>query len=208
VVPALHLVYAVAQGSPGDDGLYLYHMNDDLVRRWIQIANDNGLLLFLDIQFGRSTVERELPRVLPYLLEPNVHLALDPEFAWGAGQSPVVSIGHLDGADINRAQEMVQQFVVEHSLPDKILVVHQFRHDMLTNKDAVRPFDRVELVFDADGFGAPGTKLEAWNAVIRDDHVERAGIKLFYKHDAESGGLMSAQDVMALTPTPVLIIYQ
>ena len=208
VVPAIHFIYAVAQASAGRDGLYLLRMDDELVQTWVRITRDHGLLLFLDIQFGRSTIDREFPHVAPYLAEPHVHLALDPEFAWGPNEFPLQDIGHLDGEAVNRAQELLSQLVVDHSLPGKILVVHQFRRDMITNKAAIVPHERVELVIDADGFGSPAVKLDSWNTVIRDDNVQRAGIKLFYKQDAESGGLMSEADVMALIPTPVLIIYQ
>ncbi len=208
VVPAIHLVYAVAQAAPGADGLYLFRMDSDLVQEWIAITRDNGLLLFLDVQVGRSTIERELPLVLPYLAEPHVHLALDPEFAWGADVTPVSSVGHLTGEAINRAQELLQRYVVEQELPGKILIVHQFRRSMIRQKDQIRPYEQVELVIDMDGFGPPATKLDSWNSVIVADDVQRAGIKLFYKHDAERGGLLSEADVMALQPAPVVIIYQ
>lgn len=207
VVPAIEFIYGVAQAGPGSDGLYLGRMDEELVRRWIQITKDNGLQLILDIQFGRSTVEREIPLMFPYLMEPNVHLALDPEFAWSANQGPS-DIGRLDAKDINRAQELLSNFIKENNLPNKIMIVHQFRQDMITNKDKVVPYERVELVWHADGFGAPAMKVETWNAVIKNDGVERAGIKLFYKQDTQSGGLMSEADIMGLEPTPVIISYQ
>lgn len=208
VVPALHLIYAVAQANPGEDGLYLYRMDDELVRSWIALARDNGMLVFLDIQLGRSTVEREVSLVLPYLREPNVHLALDPEFAWSANELPLRDIGHLDAAQINRAQQMISDFAVEQALPNKVLVVHQFLRSMITRKDQITGYDRVELVIDMDGFGPPSTKLGSWNDVIRADNVQYAGIKLFYQQDAAAGGLMTEADVMALEPVPVVIIYQ
>jgi hypothetical protein len=208
VVPAIHFIYAVAQAQPGRDGLHLLRMDDELVRQWIQITKDHGLLLFLDIQFGRSSVERELPHVLPYLTEPHVHVAFDPEFAWAPHESPAEDIGSLDGAVINRAIDMLEQLIVEHRLANKILIVHQFRPDMITNKAAIRPSPWVETVIDADGFGARNVKIGQWNQVIRDDNVERAGFKLFYKQDAKSGGLMAETEVMALEPAPLIIIYQ
>jgi hypothetical protein len=133
---------------------------------------------------------------------------LDPEFAWGPNELPLVDIGHIDAAVVNRTQVLLERLVLEHRLPNKILVVHQFRPDMLKNKAAIRPSEWVETVIDADGFGPPGLKLEQWDRVIRDDNVQRPGIKLFYKQDAKSGGLMSEADVMALTPAPLVIIYQ
>ena len=208
VVPAIHMIYAVAQDNPGREGAYLLRMDDELVDRWVQLTRDNGMLLFLDIQFGRSSIDREFPHVAPFLKQPHVHLAIDPEFAWGPDEYPLIDIGHIDGSVVNRAQELLERLAVENRLPNKMLVVHQFRPDMLTNKAAIRPSDWVETVIDADGFGRRDIKLDQWDRVIREDNVQRPGIKLFYKHDARSGGLMSEDEVMALTPTPLVIIYQ
>src|SRR5262249_7743223 len=67
VVPAVHMIFAVAQNNPGDDGSFLARMDDALVDRWVRLTRDNGMLLFLDIQLGRSTIATELPRVFKYL---------------------------------------------------------------------------------------------------------------------------------------------
>jgi hypothetical protein len=208
VVPAVHFIYAVAQDQPGPEGIYLTRMEDDLVTEWVRLTRERGLLLFLDIQFGRSTIDREFPHVAPFLKEEHVHLALDPEFAWGPDEYPLIDIGHIDASVINRAQELLQELVIENRLGNKILVVHQFRPDMIQNKAAIQPSEWVETVIDADGFGSPKLKLDQWNRVIRDDGVQRAGIKLFYHQDAKNGGLMSEADVMGLMPTPLVIIYQ
>lgn len=208
VVPAIHLIYAVAQEHPGPEGIYLLRMEDSLIEEWVRLTERNGLLLFLDIQFGRSTIDREFPHVAPFLRHPHVHLALDPEFAWGPDQYPLIDIGHIDATTVNRTQDLLERLAIEYRLPNKILVVHQFRPDMLKHKAAIRPSDWVETVIDADGFGSPSLKQDQWNRVIRDDNVARAGIKLFYKQDARNGGLMSEAEVMNLVPAPLVIIYQ
>jgi hypothetical protein len=205
VVPALHLIYAVAQGSPGADGLYLGRMDDALIEQYVRLTRENGMLLFLDIQVGRSSVERELPLIARWLEEEHVHLALDPEFAWPPGVTPVVEIGYLTGGQINWAQDWLSTFAVERGLPGKILIVHQFRYDMIRDKAAIREVERVELVIDMDGFGGQAAKLATWNAVIRGDGVRLAGIKLFYQYDTN---LMTPAEVLALEPRPVVIIYQ
>ena len=160
VVPAVHMIYAVAQEKPGAEGNYLVRMDDDLVYRWVRLTREHGLLLFLDIQFGRSTIDQEMPHVLPFLKESHVHLALDPEFAWGPNEFPLIHIGHIDGAVVNRAQDILERFIIEHRLPNKMLVVHQFRPDMLKNKASIRPSQWVETVIDADGYGSPSLKLD------------------------------------------------
>lgn len=205
VVPALHLIYAVAQAAPGADGLYLYRMSEELVEQYIRLTRENGMLLFLDIQMGRSTIERELSLVAKYLEYDNVHVALDPEFAWGPGVTPVEDIGFLDASQINQAQEMLQRFVDERRLPSKILIVHQFLYRMIRDKPDIRTYDRVELVIDMDGFGNQATKLDTWNAVIYNEPLGFPAIKLFYKHDP---GLMTPAEVLGLEPRPAIVIYQ
>jgi hypothetical protein len=205
VVPAVHFIYAVAQHYAGEDGSFLLRMDDALVERYVRLTRDNGMLLFLDIQLGRSTVEKELPRIFRWLVNDHVHVALDPEFAWGDTLQPGEDIGHLDAVHVNQAQQLLQRFAMEHRLPTKILVVHQFLPGMVKNKPLIKGYDRVELVYDADGFGTRAVKLGSWDRVITDDNVQLAAIKLFYRHDID---LMSPADVLSLNPRPVIIIYQ
>jgi len=205
IQPALHLIYAVAQASPGSDGLYLGRMSDALVERYVTLARDNGLLLFLDIQMGRSTVDTEFAHVAPFLAEDHVHLALDPEFAWGAGVTPVEDIGYLSAAQINRAQALLGEMAVSRALSGKVLIIHQFRPGMVREKAAVARFEGVEVVYDMDGFGPPAAKLATWERVIVQDGVANAGVKLFYRYDVP---LMSPADVLALEPRPAVVIYQ
>jgi hypothetical protein len=162
------------------------------------------VLVILDMQFGRSDVEREVPAMLPYLREPHVHIALDPEFHWSAAQRPGV-LGSMDGAEINRAQEIVAQFVKDEGLGSKIMVVHQFRYDMITNKQVVRPHEGIDLVWNADGFGRPDEKLETYTAITHDPVVQWPGTKLFYRQDTP---LWSEATVLGLDPQPVFVVYQ
>ncbi|MGH2588730.1 MAG: hypothetical protein ACRDJE_27710, partial [Dehalococcoidia bacterium] len=67
--PALHLIYEIAQSEPGADGLYLGRTSDATVERYVALARENGLLLFLDLQLGRSTVEREIGIIARFLAE-------------------------------------------------------------------------------------------------------------------------------------------
>lgn len=42
-------------------------------------ARSKGVILFLDVQAGRSTINAEVARLVPFLSRPDVHLGLDPE---------------------------------------------------------------------------------------------------------------------------------
>ncbi len=205
VQPAIHFVATVAQASAGADGMYRARMPIDLVEEYAQLAADNGMLFFIDLQFGRSTVQAELAPYLPLLRQPHVHLAMDPEFDMWGSERPGIDLGHMTAAEINYAQSVLSSVVAENGLPNKVLMVYQFTASMLPDKGNIVDYPRVDLVVNMDGFGGRAVKVEHYNAYVRDTPVEYAGIKLFLQHDPD---LMSAADVMALTPAPDVVVYQ
>jgi hypothetical protein len=205
VVPAMELIESVAQDRPTDNGLYLYRSDPSLVDQYTRLAVDNDMLLILDEQIGRSTPEAEVQRILPRLASPAVQLALDPEFTMGPGQVPGRDLGSMDASDINQVQAMLEELAVKAHLPSKILIVHEFQIGMITNLAQLRAYPHVELVLDADGFGAQQTKLDKYNSLIATRPLGHAGVKLFYKYDPD---LWTPQDVLSLVPPPDVVIYQ
>ena len=201
IQPGLHMVYATAQAHPGDDGLYTRRVDQGTLEQYIDLACENKLFIFLDLQLGRADMEEEIERLLPYLRQTHVHLSLDPEFAMGPDEVPGEDLGHLDASQINRAQQILDDLVQKHNLGDKILIVHQFHDEMITNKEAIEDYRRVRLVIDMDGFGEPATKLAKFQ--LYSAGAEYGGIKLFFKLDDP---LMSETDVLNVRPD--LIIYQ
>ncbi len=205
VVPALHLVYAVAQWQPTDNGRYLQYVDEATVERYVTFTEARGLLLFLDLQIGRGSVESELQRVLPYLRHPHVHLALDPEFATGPGQVPGIELGSLRAAEINRALADLDSLVRRERLPSKLLIVHQFTDSMVPDGWAIERRPNVELIIDMDGFGPAAIKAATYLRYALRPYASHAALKLFFQHDPD---LMSEQEVLALKPPPSVIIYQ
>ena len=203
VQPALHLVYATAQKEPGPEGLHLTYVGKETLQEYLDLACEHGLLVFLDLQIGRSDVETELAKILPYLEQPHVHVALDPEYAVAEGQIPCENLGSLDAADVNAAQAVLQNFLEERNLPNKILIVHQFSRDMLTRPELIEDYPRVKFVIDMDGIGPPDIKRATYHRLTAS--AEYAGIKLFFHLD-EPNHLMSEQEVLQLKPD--VIIYQ
>lgn len=201
VQPALHLVYGTAQHDPGREGKYLLYVDDTTMKQYIDLACANRMLIFIDLQIGRSDVRTEVTKVLPWLLQSHVHLALDPEFAVPPGEVPGEHIGSLDAADINVAQDILEKFTQDQNLPDKVLIVHQFLDEMITHRELLKQEPRVKLVIDMDGFGAAEIKVVkfGWYAAP----AKYSAIKLFFKQDPD---LMSEADVLALHPN--VIIYQ
>ncbi len=205
VTPALHLIVTVAQASPGKDGKHRLRMSDSLIEKVARWAVERDWLLFLDIQVGQSTVRAELPRLMPYLRRPYVHLALDPEFAMKNGAKPGKRIGTMDASEINEAIDSLISVVNANGLPPKIMLVHRFTTKMLTNASKIRTDARAQVVIDMDGFGSPQLKRGTWKAVILREPVWYTGFKLFYKNDKP---MLKPAEVLKLRPAPVYIQYQ
>ncbi|HEU4828981.1 MAG TPA: hypothetical protein VFT04_07285 [Gemmatimonadales bacterium] len=205
VIPALHMIVTVAQAAPGGDGKYRLRMTDSLMHRVARWAEERGWLFFVDVQVGLSDVRSELPRLLPLLRRPYVHLALDPEFDMYDGIRPGRRIGTMDAADVNYAIGMLADIVRTEGVPPKILVIHRFTEKMLTNAGSIRKDPTVQVVIDMDGFGSPQLKRSTWRAVVQRDPVQYTGFKLFYKNDKP---MMTPKQVIELFPSPVYIQYQ
>jgi hypothetical protein len=206
VLPALHLIATVAQSYPGPARKYRLQMPDTLIRRVARWSEERGWLLFLDIQVGVSNVEDELKVLVPYLKYPFVHLALDPEFAMKDGKKPGTDwMGRMDASEVNHAVEVLARIVEEQSLPPKILVVHRFTRNMLTNASQIRLDPRVQVVIDMDGWGTPGSKMGAYRWFVVRHPVQFTGFKLFYKNDKP---MMTPEQVLELYPKPMYIQYQ
>lgn len=202
---ALHLIATVAQAEPGADGLYRLRMPASVIQEYADLAAAHDMLLLIDLQPGLSSVAAEIEVVRPWLALPHVHLALDPEFTMRPGQVPGQQLGSMDASEINEAIRVLAAIAAEHDLPNKILVVHQFTASMITNKAAIADDPRVDVVIDMDGFGGRAIKLRHYEWYVRDEPVEFAGIKLFYRQDTD---LFQPGDLMALDPRPDVVIYQ
>jgi hypothetical protein len=205
VLPAFHLVAVVAQCTAGADGTWRRRETTDVIRSLLEEARANGFALVLDVQPGQSTVADEVAALAPWLAEPDVHLALDPEFAMRECAVPGRRIGSLAAADVNVALDALERAVRERGLPRKALILHQFTLGMLPDKAAIRPSRLVDVVLDMDGFGSRSLKRATYRAITRQRALPYAGVKLFYRQDTE---LFAPADVMALTPTPSVVIYQ
>jgi hypothetical protein len=205
VQPALELIAVLAQAGPGPDGAYRARMPAEMIDELVRVADANGYLLILDVQPGHAAILDEVEYLRPWLGLPNVHLALDPEFTMRGGQAPGQGIGTLDADTINTAIDLLAGEVEAQGLPPKVLIVHRFLETMVTNFGSIRPDPRVQVVIDMDGFGSPTAKLSKYAALVRDQPVQFAGIKLFYKHDAP---VLSPSDVVNLDPSPDVVIYQ
>jgi len=204
VLAAYHLVATVAQCTAGNDGMWRRRETSDVIEALLAEARAHGFRLILDIQPGHSTVAEEVQALARYLKEPDVDLALDPEFSMAECEVPGKQTGQMTAADVNTALDMLERVIRGGNLPPKLLIVHQFRLDMLPDKPKIRTSTLVDVVLDMDGFGSQSLKLSSYRAVMRQP-LAFAGIKLFYKQDVN---LFTPAQVLALTPRPSVIVYQ
>ncbi len=209
-VPAIHYIVTVAQAAAGKEGKYILRMPDDQIEHALELANRIHGIVFLDVQVALSTLQHELPMLEKYLKMRKVHLAIDPEFSMKSGNRPGTVIGTFDAVDINYAAEYLAKIVRDNHLPPKILVVHRFTQDMMTNYQKIQPLPEVQIVIDMDGFGSKEKKYGTYNRVVAPEPVQFTGIKLFYKNDVRppANGLLSPEEVLKLTPAPIYIQYQ
>jgi hypothetical protein len=209
VQPALHLVTVVAAGDPGASGKYRTIMRDTLVEQVYGWAKSKNAILFIDIQVGHSTLQELLPKFDKFLTRPDVHLAVDPEFMMKGGQKPGAKIGTMDAADINYASGYLAELVRKHGLPPKVLVVHRFTRNMVTNSENIQLRPEVQVVMHMDGWGPPWLKRDSYRDYVVKEPVQYTGFKLFYHNDTKKGDpLMSPTDLLRLSPRPLYIQYQ
>ncbi|MEA2341082.1 MAG: hypothetical protein QOG11_1159, partial [Solirubrobacteraceae bacterium] len=205
VLPALELVSTVAAASPGAGADYAIRAPAKVVDRYLRAARRAGALLLLDVQPGLNDFPGELRRLRRWLREPDVGLALDPEWRVQPGQVPGKVIGSVGAGEVNRTSAELARIVADGKLPEKLFVIHQFTEDMVRDAQTVVRRPGLATVFNVDGFGDRANKVSKYRALTGSKRGFHHGFKLFYSEDT---GLMAPRSVMALQPRPDLIVYE
>ncbi len=204
LLPAMELIAVVAAGSPQSDNSYNTKQSYAIVKKYLKAARRIHALLILDIQPGH---EQFLPLVKHYgrfLREPDVDVALDPEWAT-PGAVPGTVIGSTDAATVNRVSVYLAAIVKKYRLPEKMLLVHQFTDGMIRNKPQLSRSPGVPLVLNVDGFGSQAVKISKYDDFTHPRNRYRSGFKLFYKEDTDT---MTPREVLRLRPRPDVVIYE
>ena len=208
---AFEIIATVAQPVPGPDGTYLLYTGDEWIGEFVDFATANDMIVILDLQIGHNSIENEINRVRHWLALPNVHVALDPEFATKANdiprpdRVPGTLIGEISGYQVQTAIDMLAEIVAQNNIPNKILIVHQFEDEMIYEKHVITLKPGVDFVVDMDGFGAPPHKIEGYELYVTNQLIQYGGIKLFYDQDDP---IMDPAALLSLNPHPVVVIYQ
>src|SRR3954466_9046114 len=195
-------------GGAGDaDGNYSHRQPRRVIDRYLKAARAAKALLILDIQPGREDFMDEVRALRPYLEQPDVSLALDPEWKVPAGQVPGQVIGSMDAADVNEGSAYKSQIVRAGRLPQKLLLVHQFTNNMIGRKELLDQPPGIALTLNVDGFGDRPNKIAKYNEFTRPRIARRfhAGFKLFYHEDTN---LMPPRQVLRPRPRPELVVYE
>lgn len=203
-VRCFELIATVASDTAGADGQYRNRLSSGAIAPYLRTVRAHGATLLLDVQPGRSDFLDEAKALEPWLLQPDVGLALDPEWRMGAGQVPGKSIGSVSAAEVNSVSSWLEDLTVAHHLPDKLLVVHEFTEPELPDESDLQDQQHLHEIVNVDGFGPVAVKLSVYHRLARLSPFA-TGLKLFYRQDPV---LMSPGAVVAVRPVPQLVDYE
>lgn len=207
VVPAFEIIATVASASSGDDGDYSAEASVEELRPWVETAAARGVYVVLDLQPGRTDFLTQARRYEELLRLPHVGLALDPEWRLGPDQVHLRQIGSVDATEINDVSAWLAGIVREEGLPQKLLLLHQFRLSMITSRELVETPPELAVVVQMDGQGPQATKHATWGAITAGTGGVgwRWGWKNFFDEDSP---LASPGEVLGLSPSPVYVSFQ
>jgi hypothetical protein len=216
VMPVFELIVTLAQADAGSDGLFRLRQTPQVIQGYLDAVRRIKGLLILDVQPGQSTFMQEVELLEPWLSQPDVGLALDPEWNVPSGQIPGKVIGSTDAATVNQVSDWLARLRSRKNLPQKVLIVHQFTEGMIKDRDKVLDRPGVAIVHNIDGFGTADAKKNVYVQLVYHTGAGTAprplpgsgrfnGFKLFYKEDT---GIMKPAQALGLKPAPDVIVYE
>ncbi|HEU0102537.1 MAG TPA: hypothetical protein VFR07_09480 [Mycobacteriales bacterium] len=207
VVPTFEIIATVASSSAGPDGNYSTELSVDSLRPLVEQAGAAGMYVVLDLQPGRTDFLTQAKQYAPLLELPHVGLALDAEWRLTADQRPLQQIGSVGIAEVNSVVRWLADLTAAAALPQKLLVLHQFKLSMLRDlRQLDTGRDEVASLVHMDGQGAPALKDGTWGAVTAAAPPGVTfGWKNFYDEDVP---MLSPAQTMQRRPTPLMISYQ
>lgn len=208
IMPVFELIAVIAHGSPAG-GLYRTFEPDDVIQEYLDAARKYDAMLLLNVQPGRSNFIDDVRHLEKWLVQPDVGLALDPEWAVGPGEVPGGIYGSTTGRELDQVAAYVSRLVRRHHLPGKVMVFHQVHESVVDDEADLRRHKGVSVVKSVDGIGARGDKEATWGRLMPPAGAGvRPGFKLFYDEDTELGPLMTPRQVLALKPRPDYVMYE
>ena len=209
ILPVFELIATMATAFPGKGRMYRTRTDDATIRRYLAAARRNRALLLLNIQPGRADFLAEVRAYERWLREPDVGLALDPEWAVGPSQVPGRVYGRTTGVELDGVARYLSGLTRQHDLPEKALVFHQVAPSVVQSQNRLRAHPGVVMIKSVDGIGSAGAKRATWRRLVTGmpPHIQ-SGFKLFFQEDRRSGPLMTPAQVLALRPVPAYVMYE
>jgi hypothetical protein len=210
ILPVVEVIATVVQGSPGRDGKYRVRLTDAQIAKYHKAARKHRAVLLLNLQPGRSEFITEAKAFEKWLKQPDVGVALDPEWAMDRGQRPGGVYGHTTGAELDEVARYLAGLVKRYHLPEKVMVYHQVARSVVRRESGLQAHEGVVMIKSVDGLGHPGPKKNTYRVVNKSTlKYVHAGFKLFFTEDRRHGGrLMTPQEVLALKPRPEYVMYE
>ncbi|MFO0680029.1 MAG: hypothetical protein U0169_26140 [Polyangiaceae bacterium] len=210
LLPVFELIAVVVQSYEGADKKHRRRVDSTVVDAYLEAARAAKGLLLLNIQPGQSDFLTEVKVFEKYLREPDVGVALDPEWAMPKGVKPGKYYGHTKGPVLEEVASYLEGLVREGDLPEKALVFHQVEASVVREEAALTAHPGIVWIKSVDGLGPKHTKITTYNLLMKTTNpVVHAGFKLFYEEDKSNGGrLMKPTEVLALTPKPEYVMYE
>ncbi len=202
--PAIDLIATVANADPGSDGLYRTRQDPELIEAYLDATRRAGGRLVLDVQPGRAKFIKEVKALEPFLTEPDVDVALDPEWNVGRRGVPGVTTGSVSAKQVNKVARYMAGVVEANGLPQKALFVHQFREGSVTSRGQVQQFGAAVAVgLNFDGIGSPPPKVAGYQALAEPGLFN--GFSIFVSRDLN---VMGFKRIAGLEPHADYVMYQ
>ena len=210
ILPVVEVIATVVQGSPGRDGKYRVRLSDAQIAAYHKAVRKHRGVLLLNLQPGRSEFLAEAKAFEKWLKQPDVGVALDPEWAMDPGQRPGGVYGHTTGAELDGVARYLAGLVKRYNLPEKVMVYHQVARSVVRRESGLKAHDGVVMIKSVDGLGHPGPKKNTYRVVNKSTpKYVHAGFKLFFNEDRRNGGrLMTPQEVLGLKPRPEYVMFE
>ncbi|EZP40918.1 MULTISPECIES: hypothetical protein [Micrococcus] len=206
VQPAFEIITTMATADEGPTGDYSRPVRRDRLEEWVAGAGEAGVHVILDLQPGFADFLTQAREFEDLLSEPHVGLALDPEWRLRPGQMHMEDIGQVTAAEVNETSQWLAELVAREELPEKILMLHQFRLTMIEERPDIVDRDGLALVLHADGHGHPALKMNTWEWLLKDlpEHWWM-GWKNFLDEDTP---MFTPAETMAVEPRPWFVSFQ
>ena len=105
---------------------------------------------------------------------------------------------------MNDVSRYLARIVATHRLPQKLLAIHLFTPEMVSDANAIAARPGLAITFHIDGFGGRAAKRGHYG-LLHHRAPFFNGFKLFFQQDID---MFSAAEVMHLHPPPDLITYE